>query len=79
MTDDLAARIEVEQQKAAGAEARRRSLEAAIAPRNKDGRFTRAVSEGDHNGLLSTLTRPAKHAGLIEAMYPTAPADAQTK
>jgi hypothetical protein len=79
MTDgDIEALIRVEKQKAADADARAKSLEASAASRDKSGRFARAVTEGDHNGLLSTLTRPGKHAGLIEAMYPGTPTAEQT-
>jgi hypothetical protein len=38
-------------------------------PRTPDGRF--AAAEGRHGLLLSALaSRPDKHAGLVDAMYP---------
>jgi hypothetical protein len=68
---DIEARIGVEKQKQQTAEAKARSLEATVATRSKDGRFARAAAEGSHDALLSTLTRPAKHAALVAALYPT--------
>jgi hypothetical protein len=72
---DIEARIRVQKQRAADAEMRARSLEAAVAPRDRSGRFARAVTESHHNTLLSTLTRPkAGRARLIAALH-RAPAD----
>jgi hypothetical protein len=48
-------------------------------PRDAQGRFGVPDADRTHGVLLAALrTRPAKHVGLIEAMYPVVPADEQT-
>jgi len=68
MTDALEQKLQTEQATAQAAESRARSLEAQRQARDTAGRFTPTARQ------LSTLTRqPAKHAGLIESLYPAAP------
>jgi hypothetical protein len=49
-------------------------------PRDTQGRFAVPEAARTHGATLTALTtRPPKHAGLIEAMYPTLPPHEQTK